>query len=175
MTTYACGGRGWPRQRRCGMARISLSAIKINKTFSQETNCFRANLHLDGVKVGTVENDGHGGNDHVWVDPASGVTLDALIEAADADNTARGEESTLGDDLGRRFALEIAVSNLLDRHEEEKFLKRHCKTKLVFRLPEDPVGEWRTMTKPYSEGCKAWVLAKYPNAIIANERVGLVG
>lgn len=40
----------------------SVDRVKVNKSFSEETLCFRAEVHLDGKHVGFAFNDGHGGS-----------------------------------------------------------------------------------------------------------------
>lgn len=44
--------------------KLELKAIKHSEFASQETHCYQANLYLDGKKVATVGNDGHGGCDY---------------------------------------------------------------------------------------------------------------
>jgi hypothetical protein len=46
--------------------KIELKNIKHSEFASQETNCYQATIYIDGKKVGTVENDGHGGCDFVY-------------------------------------------------------------------------------------------------------------
>lgn len=41
--------------------KIELRNIKHSKFASRETDCFQATVYVDGVKKGTVENDGWGG------------------------------------------------------------------------------------------------------------------
>lgn len=41
--------------------KIELSGVKINNSFSEETLCFQASIRVNGKKVGTASNDGHGG------------------------------------------------------------------------------------------------------------------
>lgn len=41
--------------------KIELKKIYTNERFSEETNCFQAEIWCDGKKVGMCENDGHGG------------------------------------------------------------------------------------------------------------------
>ena len=41
--------------------KIELKNIKINQAFSEETTCFKADLYIDGKKVGYASNDGRGG------------------------------------------------------------------------------------------------------------------
>ena len=51
---------------------ITLKKIYTNEKFSEETNCFKADIYLNGKKVGYAENDGRGGNttyygiEHHW-------------------------------------------------------------------------------------------------------------
>jgi hypothetical protein len=50
------------------------------------------------------------------------------------------------------------------------FLTRSCRKSTLFRIPgEGQVGDWRTITAPYSKQVADWLRAKYPNVIIANE------
>ena len=45
--------------------KIELKNIKYAAFASQETSCYEATIYIDGKKVGTVENNGHGGCDHI--------------------------------------------------------------------------------------------------------------
>ena len=45
--------------------KIELKNIKYAAFASQETSCYAATIYIDGQKVGTVENNGHGGCDHI--------------------------------------------------------------------------------------------------------------
>lgn len=41
--------------------KIEIKNIKINKSFSEETICFNADVFVDGKKTAYASNDGHGG------------------------------------------------------------------------------------------------------------------
>jgi hypothetical protein len=41
--------------------KIELKKISFNERMSEETNCFVADLYINGKKVGYAKNDGHGG------------------------------------------------------------------------------------------------------------------
>lgn len=41
--------------------KIEIRGIKYSGFASQETNCIEATVYIDGVRSGTVRNDGHGG------------------------------------------------------------------------------------------------------------------
>ena len=45
--------------------KIELRGIKYSAFASQETLCYEASIYIDGVRVGTVDNDGRGGSDNV--------------------------------------------------------------------------------------------------------------
>lgn len=61
--------------------KIELTNIKHAAFSSEETHCYSATLIVDGVKLGTVSNDGHGGCD--MFHPAPGKSWDDY-KAADA-------------------------------------------------------------------------------------------
>lgn len=48
--------------------KIELKRFTTNDRLSQETTAFAANVWVDGKKVGTAENDGHGGSHTVHLD-----------------------------------------------------------------------------------------------------------
>ena len=49
--------------------KIELKNVKHSEFASHETHCYQATIYIDGKRVGTVENDGHGGCD--FIHPAS--------------------------------------------------------------------------------------------------------
>lgn len=61
--------------------KITLKAIKHSKFASQETDCYTANLYVDGTKIGTVSNAGHGGCDEFWGDREKYREADAWCKA----------------------------------------------------------------------------------------------
>lgn len=50
--------------------KIELKRFTTNARLSQETTAFAADVWVDGKKVGTAENDGHGGMTLVHLDPS---------------------------------------------------------------------------------------------------------
>lgn len=63
--------------------------VKVNKSFSEETLCFRAEVYLDGKHVGFAFNDGHGGStglshkpgqEHVAFPPGLVEHIDVLVD-----------------------------------------------------------------------------------------------
>lgn len=48
---------------------LTLKNLKISAFMSEETTCFQATVYVDGKKVGTAQNDGHGGPTYYHLDP----------------------------------------------------------------------------------------------------------
>ncbi len=48
--------------------KIELKNVKFSDFASEETNCFRADVYVNGKKAGYCKNDGHGGNTYVHVE-----------------------------------------------------------------------------------------------------------
>ena len=48
--------------------KIELKNVKFSDLASEETNCFRADVYVNGKKAGYCKNDGHGGNTYVHVE-----------------------------------------------------------------------------------------------------------
>ncbi len=57
--------------------RVELKKLQIVARMSQETICFVADVYVDGKKVGTAENEGHGGNTSVRIDRSVSASVDA--------------------------------------------------------------------------------------------------
>lgn len=52
------------------LSRLSLKRVHFSERMSRETNCYAADVWLDGVKVATAENDGGGGKTVIhWLQP----------------------------------------------------------------------------------------------------------
>jgi len=56
---------------------IELKRFTTNARLSQETTAFAADVWVDGKKAGTAENDGHGGNTMVHLDPSVRTAVEA--------------------------------------------------------------------------------------------------
>ncbi len=99
--------------------KIELKNIKISSFLSQETTAYTAALYVDGRKIGTVENDGHGGCD--LFSPENGQEDYERFDAAEALSKA-----ATGDDI------EMVCAKALDDHETAKDLKRLMKSKILY-------------------------------------------
>lgn len=91
-------------------ARVTLKSVKINEALSEETTCYSATVYLDGKKVGTASNRGHGGEDfYDWTDKGAGAEVERIGDAYD------------------KYGLCILIEALLNRFEDEKVAKRYLK------------------------------------------------
>jgi hypothetical protein len=102
--------------------KIELRRISYNARLSHETSAFAADVWVDGVKRGTVENDGHGGAD--------------LIRPGSLADEIRVYCKTLPP-VDHAFgplpqSPELLFGELLDTWLAERDLKRLFKKKLVF-------------------------------------------
>jgi hypothetical protein len=102
--------------------KIELKRITYNKRLSQETSAYAADIWVDGVKRGTVQNDGHGGPDmiHPW---ELGKEIDAYAKTLPQIEIYGTMMST---------SAEIIFGDLLNAHLVESDLKRGMKTKTFF-------------------------------------------
>lgn len=102
--------------------KIELKKIKHSAALSQETNAYSAEIWVDGVKRGTVQNQGFGGPDDVQ--PTT-LAMEIIEYAKTLPHI-----NCFGKDLPQ--SLETVLGGILDRHLGEKRLKRLLSTKTVF-------------------------------------------
>jgi hypothetical protein len=91
--------------------KIELKNIKYAAFASQETSCYEATIYIDGQKVGTVENNGHGGCDHIHP-----YAVEQRINAWAAPDDA-----------------EIIFGKLLNAWLQDRDLKRAMSRRILFR------------------------------------------
>jgi len=61
--------------------RLTVKNYKHIERMSEETDCFTASLYLDGKRIGTAENAGHGGpDDYFFETPADKNAFDTFVE-----------------------------------------------------------------------------------------------
>jgi hypothetical protein len=99
--------------------KIELKNVKFSEFASEETNCFAADLYVDGKKVGYCKNDGHGGN--TWVHNLDMNTVNKFREVEEYCKTLPGIKFG-----GALFPsnLENVVDKLFEEWLEEKNKKR---------------------------------------------------
>ncbi len=119
---------------------FAIKALKIAKFASEETLCFEATVYFDGKRLGRASNEGHGGPNLYGfrltdeVQAAALAYAKANIEWWDDSFSATSE------------VLDSVIGGLIDDLESAKLIKRHLKTKILFRLHGDPDdGSYRTV------------------------------
>lgn len=140
---------------------IELRNIKHTAWASEETHCYQATLYVDGVKWGTVSNQGHGGPDYFHGEngrsDADLAELNTRI-AATYPPYAYGDGETLLQDL------EMVCADLVNQWLRNKDFTKAMKSSVLFVQP-DMKGVWQVpVRKPQTQ----WMVldsmkAKFPN------------
>lgn len=119
---------------------ITLKKIEWSARQSQETNSFVANLYVDGVLLGEVSNDGHGGCDNFY--PAKAESR-ALYDETKARLIANGAEND-----GFSCPLETAYNEVLEAYLKNKLgladYRKGLKKTVMFITPGDKEKGVRT-------------------------------
>lgn len=118
--------------------KIELKRITYNARLSQETAAYAADVWVNGVKRGTVQNDGHGGPDLIFPH-----TL-----AQEINEYAKTLPPTKFHDMTLPESAEGIFGRLLDQHLVGKSLQRKMKTKILFTVADGKVYEMKGSTPP---------------------------
>ena len=149
--------------------KIEVKNVKIADFASEETLCFEATVYVNGVRAFKAENDGRGGCN--FYHPVSQQGKSLLKLCNDWLETLPEEEHMFGEEVfSLQPDLDIFLGDMIADWELNKKLKRDCRTKTLYRMPEDAKGEFYVFKVPYGAKIKAHIMAKYPTAEIINER-----
>ncbi len=140
--------------------KIELKNVHYAAFASEETSCYSASLYVDGTKIGTVSNDGHGGCDSFHGDQAA-------YRAADAWCRGNLPKIVFGDRPPLDADIETHCGALLVQWLLARDLKRDMKTKILMRDPDDgKVYAVKHRGRP--EATIAGIDKRYPGAAILN-------
>jgi hypothetical protein len=153
---------------------LTLKNVKINQAMSEETTCFSATVYVDNHKIGTVVNRGHGGsNEYQWTDPVKGHVLEDWAEKeVILTEDPCDPEKTMFVTFDK---LDWKIGEVLDRFENDRWLKRMCKTRTLFKLNSDESDgddwKWWVIKAPFCELAKKKLQQMYGDDLgeIANE------
>jgi hypothetical protein len=137
---------------------IELKNIKHTAWASEETHCYQATLYVDGVKWGTVSNQGHGGCDDFYGETRSDGDLKWLNDQI----KETYEPYTYGDKSIEQD-LDMVCADLVNQWLRDKDFNRAMKSKVLFTKP-DTQGVWQLgFKKPKTLWMMLDVMkAKYP-------------
>ena len=150
---------------------ITLKNVKIYAGLSEETIAFNASVYIDGKKVGEAKNNGRGGNNDVDVRDKDGRWNRDLIQKMEteaATHTWSYEGKT------HPHSLDSYIGDLVDDVQEQRDLKRKCRTQTLFRVPDETYqdGEYHVIKGKYNEAMKAYLIKSHGDKVeILNERV----
>ncbi len=122
--------------------KVELISVKYAAFASEETACFEATIVIDGKKVGTVSNDGHGGC-NFYRPYGLEATLTAYAKTLPPLPSQYSPEPMVQD-------ADLFIGELLDDHLQSKTLTRRLKTNVI-----------------YEEGGKLWAVKVPKGAPIA--------
>ena len=145
--------------------KIEIKNLSHNKRLSEETQCFACSVYVNGKKVGTAENRGHGGCTMVFFQDRE---LQREVETY-----CKGLPPYQSDFGDLKMSLEFQIDLLVEKELELREYRRWCRKKLVFRVKGDPEGEFRTLKVPYTPELAQRVQEKYGDKLdfILNERI----
>lgn len=106
---------------------ITLGAIKVYNELSEETNCFTANILVNGIKVGTAKNDGHGGCTGYYPNKNN----EELFEKA-LDYCKTLPDYAYSDDFKVPMNMELMIDDLLEKHLFVLSIKKHFTKNVVW-------------------------------------------
>jgi hypothetical protein len=161
---------------------VELKAIKHFEAMSEETQCFTANIYLNGKKVCVVKNEGHGGcnfYDYTFKDKKTGEwkrdrgceqALDQWADSHHITYEMDGETCEVTGEFSSK--LDWLIDEMLEKALELKDLKRWCRRQTLIQIEGDDKHTWRQFPVPFSQVVKDVLMMKFPTITrIANEEI----
>jgi hypothetical protein len=135
---------------------LELKNIKFFEAGSQETNCFTADLYVDGNKIAYVNNDGHGGctNYSTYKGDKRPVLLAAELYCKGLAPHVYAPVAGMDDEFSVPMTLEVMIDSLFEAwlkdYTERKFLqtiKRKFVTSVVIGNTKEFIYiSWKNVT-----------------------------
>lgn len=122
--------------------KIELKSIQHYERMSEETNCFTANLYIDGKLAGTAENRGYGGNTDYHATTPEGKDL--IAQAEEYCKTLPSE--TFGDmtiDMNLEYYIDKQLEAYLLQKEQKKMTDKMKQHILVSSNPQVSYGTFK--------------------------------
>tara|TARA_Y100000310_G_scaffold186462_1_gene186626 strand:- start:883 stop:1344 length:462 start_codon:yes stop_codon:yes gene_type:complete len=150
---------------------ITLKNVKIYAGLSEETIAFNASVYIDGKKVGDAKNNGHGGANDVDVRDKDGRWNRDLLQKME---TEAATHTWSYESEEQNHDLDSYISELVGDVQEQRDLKRKCKTQTLFRIPDEVYqdDEYHVMKQKYDFTVRDYLIRKYGDKVeILNERI----
>lgn len=113
--------------------KIELRRISFNERMSEETNCFVADLYIDGKKVGECKNEGMGGpTDYYGLETRTNEVI------KNAEEYCKSLPKVVYQDMSWDQSLEGVIDELLENYLKEKEDKKKIKMmekSIMFGVP----------------------------------------
>lgn len=136
--------------------------MKALKTFrGMEGTGYEGHVVIDGATVAHVLDDARGGCLRWHVTDAD--TLARYAATLGVPDAVRGR------DVVPNTRLDQTINAAVDDTLWTKKARRISKTRTLFKVPGDPVDQWRTLNAPYSDATRDHIRRTYPAATIWNE------
>jgi len=151
---------------------ITLKNVKIYAGLSEETIAFNASVYIDGKKVGEAKNAGHGGSNDVDVRDKDGRWNRDLLKEME---TEASKHTWSYEGEAHNHSLDSYIGDLVSDVEEQRALKRKCRTQTLFRNPKETYnfGEYHIIKSKFDAQVKAYLITKYGDKVeILNETIG---
>lgn len=115
--------------------KVELKNVRIASNLSRETIAFTASLWIDGKKQASVENSGHGGPNECHFD-------DKEVERAFYEHCRSQPDvpCDFGDGTPLKMNSDFFISRMIGKYDEEQWMKRQTRTKVLFRREGDDEG-----------------------------------
>ena len=130
---------------------VELKKISFNERMSEETNCFVADLYINGKKVGYVKNDGRGGcTDY------RGYTKEDNVLIAEAEAHFKTLPKVKSEEFNFEYqpTLETAIDEEFEKYlkaREEKRMLKYMETAILFGVPNGGMYSRQKFSVPLSK------------------------
>jgi hypothetical protein len=128
--------------------RIELKKFKWMPSLSEETNCYSANVYVNGKLAFTASNRGHGGCDDYYPIASKDGTYDASRKLL-AEATAYAKSlPPIDTDWGQiNSDLETLIGNLVNRAINAGDLRKRMRKNILYVTPESKDGNFFILPK----------------------------
>lgn len=164
-------------------SRVSLKALKVIESQSEETICYSATVYLDGKPVLYASNDGRGGADlFLRHERATAPEHHELLRLARAWVESRpappwwNESESYNHFVAGTHdetLLEWMMAELIAAKREEQTLRRWCRSSIVLRAPGAEPGHYQRLRVRYDPNDVRQTRAiaeRYPDHEVVNLR-----